>query len=59
MGYRTLRQCVEDLAATGQLAVVEAPIDAELEAAEIQRRVFPRAGRRFISPESGAANSRC
>jgi 4-hydroxy-3-polyprenylbenzoate decarboxylase len=43
MGYRTLRQCVEDLAATGQLAAVEEPIDAELEAAEIQRRVF-RAG---------------
>ncbi|MGA2797735.1 MAG: UbiD family decarboxylase [Thermoguttaceae bacterium] len=40
MGYRTLRQCVEDLAATGQLATIEEPIDAELEAAEIQRRVF-------------------
>ena len=40
MGYRTLRQCVEDLAATGQLAAIEEPIDAELEAAEIQRRVF-------------------
>jgi 4-hydroxy-3-polyprenylbenzoate decarboxylase len=40
MGYRTLRQCVEDLAATGQLAAIEEPIDPELEAAEIQRRVY-------------------
>jgi 4-hydroxy-3-polyprenylbenzoate decarboxylase len=41
--YRSLRQCVEDLEATGQLLRVDAPIDANLEAAEIQRRVF-RAG---------------
>ncbi|HLA85438.1 MAG TPA: UbiD family decarboxylase, partial [Thermoguttaceae bacterium] len=43
MGYRTLRQCVEDLAAIGQLVRIDAPIDPRLEAAEIQRRVF-RAG---------------
>ena len=40
MGYRTLRQCVEDLTATGQLVRIEQPIDPHLEAAEIQRRVF-------------------
>ena len=43
MGYRTLRQCVEDLEKTGQLVRIEQPIDPNLEAAEIQRRVF-RAG---------------
>ena len=43
MGYRTLRQCLDDLASTGQLVRIEAPIDPHLEAAEIQRRVF-RAG---------------
>jgi 4-hydroxy-3-polyprenylbenzoate decarboxylase len=41
--YRSLRQCVDDLEATGQLLRVDAPIDPNLEAAEIQRRVF-RAG---------------
>ena len=44
MGYRTLRQCVDDLAANGQLAVIDEPIDAQLEAAEIQRRVFCSGG---------------
>lgn len=43
MGYRTLRQCVEDLEKTGQLIRIEQPVDPNLEAAEIQRRVF-RAG---------------
>jgi len=41
--YRNLRQCVDDLAARGQLRRIDVPIDANLEAAEIQRRVF-RAG---------------
>lgn len=41
--YRNLRQCVDDLEATGQLRRVDVPVDANLEAAEIQRRVF-RAG---------------
>ena len=36
-------QCVDDLAATGQLVRIEAEIDPHLEAAEIQRRVY-RAG---------------
>ena len=41
--YRNLRECVNDLEATGQLVRIDAPVDANLEAAEIQRRVF-RAG---------------
>jgi len=43
MGYRTLRQCLEDRAAIGQLVRVEQPVDPNLEAAEIHRRVY-RAG---------------
>ncbi|OHB76844.1 MAG: 3-octaprenyl-4-hydroxybenzoate carboxy-lyase [Planctomycetes bacterium RBG_16_64_10] len=43
MGYRTLKDCVDDLAARGQLVRIEQPVDPYLEAAEIQRRVF-RAG---------------
>jgi len=43
MGYRTLRECVEDLASIRQLVRIEQPVDPSLEAAEIQRRVF-RAG---------------
>jgi 4-hydroxy-3-polyprenylbenzoate decarboxylase len=43
MGYATLRDCIRDLEASGQLLRIEAPIDPNLEAAEIQRRVF-RAG---------------
>jgi len=43
MGYRTLGDCLKDLASTGQLVRIEQPIDPHLEAAEIQRRVF-RAG---------------
>ena len=41
--YRNLRQCVDELEATGQLVRIETSVDPELEAAEIQRRVF-RAG---------------
>lgn len=40
MGYRTLRACIADLEATGQLVRIATPIDARLELAEIQRRVF-------------------
>ncbi|NLE37319.1 MAG: UbiD family decarboxylase [Pirellulaceae bacterium] len=43
MGYRNLRQCVNDLAASGQLVRIDEPIDPRLEMAEIQRRV-QRAG---------------
>lgn len=44
MGYRTLRECVEDLAAQGQVVRIEQPVDPHLEAAEIQRRVFQAGG---------------
>jgi len=40
MGYRTLRECVDDLEASGQLVRVAAPIDPNLEMAEVQRRLF-------------------
>lgn len=43
MGYRTFKACVEDLLSNGHMVRIEEPIDAHLEAAEIQRRVF-RAG---------------
>ncbi|NQU25201.1 MAG: UbiD family decarboxylase [Candidatus Nealsonbacteria bacterium] len=43
MGYRTLRECINDLQRSGQLLTIDRPVDANLEAAEIQRRVF-RAG---------------
>lgn len=43
MGYRTLRECVKDLLATRQMIRIDVPVDPDLEAAEIQRRVF-RAG---------------
>ena len=44
MGYRTLRQCVDDLQATEQLLRIEHPVDPNLEAAQIQRRVFEAGG---------------
>jgi 4-hydroxy-3-polyprenylbenzoate decarboxylase len=43
MGYASLRECVDDLARTGRLLRIDVEVDARLEAAEIQRRVF-RAG---------------
>ncbi len=44
MGYRTLRECVEDLEKVGQLVRIDQPVDPDLEAAEIQRRVFAAGG---------------
>lgn len=44
MGYRNLRQCLDDLHASGQLVRIEQPIDPDLEAPEIQRRVFQAGG---------------
>jgi 4-hydroxy-3-polyprenylbenzoate decarboxylase len=44
MGYRTLRQCVEDLERAGQLVRLDDEVDAVLEAAEIQRRVYASGG---------------
>lgn len=44
MGYRSLRQCVADLKSNGKLIEIDEPIEANLEAAEIHRRVFQRGG---------------
>lgn len=44
MGYRTLRQGIDDLAKAGHLAVLEDEVDPCLEAAEIHRRVFASDG---------------
>src|SRR5262245_26637100 len=44
MGYKTLRHCLDDLAATGQLVRIEQEVDPYLEAAEIQRRVCAAGG---------------
>ncbi len=44
MGYRNLRQCVDDLERAGQLVRLEDPIDARLEAAEVHRRVYQAGG---------------
>jgi 4-hydroxy-3-polyprenylbenzoate decarboxylase len=44
MGYRTLRECVDDLERNRQLIRIDAEIDARLEAAEIHRRVCAAGG---------------
>ncbi|MEX0792771.1 MAG: 3-octaprenyl-4-hydroxybenzoate carboxy-lyase, partial [Pirellulaceae bacterium] len=44
MGYRTLAQCVHDLATHGHLVRVEEEVDAHLEIAEIQRRLYINQG---------------
>ena len=44
MGYRTLRECVDDLERHGQLVRIDAEVDARLEVAEIQRRVCAAGG---------------
>jgi 4-hydroxy-3-polyprenylbenzoate decarboxylase len=44
MGYASLRACVDDLQRTGQLKRISVEIDARLEAAEIQRRVYAAGG---------------
>jgi 4-hydroxy-3-polyprenylbenzoate decarboxylase len=44
MGYRTLRECVDDLERHGHLVRIGAEVDARLEAAEIQRRVYAAGG---------------
>lgn len=50
MGYRTLRQCVDDLIAHGRMLVVDEEIDPRLEAAEIHRRVFQSGGPALFFP---------
>jgi len=44
MSVKNLQHCVGDLEAAGRLIRIEQPIDAHLEAAEIQRRVFANNG---------------
>jgi 4-hydroxy-3-polyprenylbenzoate decarboxylase len=44
MGYRTLRECVDDLDRTGQLVRITTEVDPQLEAAAIQRRVYAAGG---------------
>src|ERR1700754_291869 len=44
MGYRTLSECVDDLERHRQLVRVDAEVDARLEIAEIQRRVYAAGG---------------
>ena len=45
MGYRNLRECLDDLEThRGQLVRIEQEIDPHLEAAEIQRRVYQAGG---------------
>ena len=49
MGYRTLQDCVTDLERNKQLVRVEAEVDANLEVAEIQRRVYAAGGPALFS----------
>lgn len=44
MGYRNLGECVDDLEQHGHLIRVSDPVDANLEAAEIHRRVYQSGG---------------
>ncbi|HCP12814.1 MAG TPA: 3-octaprenyl-4-hydroxybenzoate carboxy-lyase, partial [Planctomycetaceae bacterium] len=44
MGYRNLQECLRDLEKHGQLLRISCEIDAQLEAAEIHRRVCERGG---------------
>jgi len=44
MGYRSLQECVQDLERHRHLVRIEAEIDPNLEAAEIQRRVYAAGG---------------
>jgi len=44
MGYSSLQECIADLDRTGQLVRIDEEIDAFLEAAEIQRRVYQVGG---------------
>ena len=44
MGYRSLRECVDDLDRHGHLVRIDSPVDARLEAAAIHRRVHAAGG---------------
>ena len=44
MAYQTMRDCLKDLDKTGQLIIIEDPVDPNLVIAEIHRRVFEAGG---------------
>ncbi|HKB06263.1 MAG TPA: UbiD family decarboxylase [Gemmataceae bacterium] len=44
MGYRNLRECVDDLERAGHLVRVDHPISPHLEVAEVQRRLYRAKG---------------
>lgn len=44
MGYRSLKECLDDLQRDGQLVRIDTEVDPDLEAAEIQRRVYAAGG---------------
>ncbi len=44
MGYRNLKECVDDLEKHDQLVRIQSEVDPHLEAAEIQRRVYEAQG---------------
>ncbi len=44
MGYRNLRQCLDDLRRNRMVVEIDRPVDARLEAAAIQRRVYEAQG---------------
>lgn len=44
MGYQNLRQAIRDLEKTGQLIRIDQPVDPDLEAGAIQRRVYQAGG---------------
>ncbi|MCA9586217.1 MAG: UbiD family decarboxylase [Myxococcales bacterium] len=44
MGYASLRECIDDLDRAGRLRRVTEEVDAHLEVAEVQRRVFAAGG---------------
>ena len=44
MGYRNLKECLEDLERTDQLVRIDQEVDGDLEVAEIQRRVYAAGG---------------
>ncbi len=56
MGYRSLRDCVLDLRASGQLILIDEPVDPKLEMAEVQRRLFRAGGPAvlFTNPTGGS-----
>ncbi len=50
MGYRSLRECVQDLRQRGELIDVDAEVDPYLEVAAIQRRVYAAHGPALYFP---------